>query len=108
MKHERRRVGGTASAFSDTRRYHDDFYVVTVTNRSSTRDIVVTRVWLDTVPPVDVATASQLPLQIKPEIPWTKDVRASTVPGEPDAVMRLGRCQLSPDNKIIESRPAPS
>jgi hypothetical protein len=78
---------------------------VTVTNKSATRDIVVKRVWFDTTPKVEVRSP-ELPVRVPPEESWGREEPARTVPGTPAEVQLLGRCQLSPDNKIIESRPA--
>jgi hypothetical protein len=80
-----------------------DVYIVTVTNMSPRRDIVVKRVWFDTTPSVDV-TSPELPVRIPPEESWSREVRAGTVPGEPAEVMRLARCQLAPDDKVITPR----
>jgi hypothetical protein len=104
VRHERKQVLATSSP-TGTQRHYADVYVVTVVNKSPKRDVVVTRVWFETVPPVEIATASQLPIHLKPEVPWRKEVRAPS-PDEPDAVSHLARCQLSPDDKIIKSRPA--
>ena len=82
-----------------------DVYVVTITNKSPRRDIVVKRVWFDTTPNVEIRSP-ELPVRISPEDPWSREVPAHTVPGKHAEVECLGRCQLSPDDKIIHSRPA--
>ena len=80
-----------------------DVYVVTVTNKSPKRDIVVNRVWFDTTP--TSRSRVPIPVRIEPEASWSRDVPVGSVPGTPAEVQRLGRCELSPDNKIIESHP---
>jgi hypothetical protein len=106
VEHERNRVVmRTASALVGSRTDRRDFYVVTVTNMSPRREIVVRRVWFATTPEQEVNRADR-PVRIRPEDFWRKDVPADTVPGEPEEVLLLARCQLAPDDRIIESSPA--
>ena len=102
---EHKNVGGTRtwSAFTGSRSYMKDVYVIT--NKSPKRDLVVNRVWLDTTPTVEIRSP-ELPVRIAPEDRWSREVPAHTVPGTHAEVERLGRCQLSPDDKIIKSRQA--
>lgn len=81
-----------------------DNYFITVTNASKDRDIVVTHVWLATEPPVHVHDVD-LPVRLRYSAPWETSVPVSDVPADPDEVPWLARCQLSPDDKVIKSRP---
>ena len=103
VEHKRLVAFRALSSFTGTRRHMMDVYVVTVTNKSPKRDIVVNRVWFDTTPNVEIQSRD-LPVRIEPEASWSRDVRVGSVPGTPAEVQRLGRCELSPDDKIIESR----
>ncbi len=105
VEHKHVAASRTSSAFAGTQTHAKDVYIVTVTNKSPTRDIVVKRVWFDTTPNVDVRSPD-LPVRIPTEESWSREVPAHTVPGTPAEVQRLGRCQLSPDDKIIESSSA--
>jgi hypothetical protein len=81
-----------------------DEYFITVTNASRDRDIVVTHVWLETDPPVHVYD-SDLPKRLEYSAPWETSVAVNDVPADPERVPWLARCQLSPDDKVIKSRP---
>lgn len=81
-----------------------DSYFITITNASRDRDIVVTHVWLETDPPVHVHDRD-LPVRLKYSAPWETHVPVSKVPAEPADVPWLTRCQLSPDDKVVKSRP---
>ena len=100
-EYERVVTSRRSSEFIGTHTHVNDVYIVTVTNESPTREIVVTRVWFDTAPSVDISSPD-LPVRISPEESWASEVPAHTVPGRPADVLRLARCQLSPDNKIIQ------
>ena len=104
VEHKRLVAFRALSSFTGTRRHIEDVYVVTVTNKSPKRDIVVNRVWFDTTPNVEIQSRD-FPVRIEPEASWSRDVPVGSVPGTPAEVQRLGRCELSPDNKIIESHP---
>jgi hypothetical protein len=95
----------TGSALTGTKTHRADFYVARIIDRSPKRGLVVRRVWFDTTPATEV-TAKEF--TIDPDRSWTKDVRASSVPGDPVAVLRLGCCALGPDDRVVESRPAKS
>jgi hypothetical protein len=103
VEHKRLVAFRALSSFTGTRKHMKDVYVVTVTNKSLRRDIVVNRVWFDTTPNVEIQSRD-LPVRIEPEGSWSGEIPVDTVPGTPAEVQRLGRCELSPDNKIIESR----
>jgi hypothetical protein len=96
-------VSRTGSALSGTKTHTADFYVIRIANKSPTRTAVIRRVWFETTPRVTVVDAE---FEVDPERSWKKDVRVSTVPGELEKVLLLARCRLSPDDKVIKSRPA--
>lgn len=82
----------------------ENFYV-TVTNASRDREVVVTHVWLDTKPSVHVHDPG-LPVRLRHSAPWETVIPLTDVPADAaEMVPWLGRCQLSPDNKIVKSRP---
>lgn len=104
VEHKRDLAMRTSSAFVGTHTHLKDVYIVTVTNKSPKRDLVVKRVWFATTPEVEIPSP-ELPVRIKPEDSWSREVRTHTVPGTPAEVQRLARCQLAVDDKIIKSRP---
>ena len=75
-----------------------------MTNASPKRDIVVTHLWLDTTPRVQVLDAA-LPVRLRYSAPWETAVALGEVPAPSDEVPWLARCQLAPDDKIVRSRP---
>jgi hypothetical protein len=77
--------------------------VIRIANKSPTRTAVIRGVWFETTPKVTVADAE---FEVDPERSWKKDAKASTIPGELEQVLLLARCRLSPDDKVIKSRPA--
>lgn len=77
---------------------------ITVTNASRDRDIVVTHVWLETVPPVHVIDAD-LSRRLRHSDVWETMVPVSKVPAGATDVEWLARCMISPDDKVIKSRP---
>jgi hypothetical protein len=81
-----------------------DSYFITVTNASRDRDIEVTHVWLQTEPPVHVHDPD-LPKRLKYSARWETSVPVKNVPADPARVPWLARCQLSPDDKVVKSRP---
>lgn len=81
-----------------------DEYFITITNASRDRDIVVTHVWIESDPPVHVHDPD-LPVRLRYSAPWETSVLAEDVPAAPEEVPWLARCQLSPDDKVIKSRP---
>lgn len=81
----------------------ENFYI-NITNASHDRDIVVTHVWLDTVPPLQVLDPA-LPVRLKYSAPWETAVPVADVPENTTDVEWLARCQVAPDDKIIKSRP---
>ncbi|HET9736841.1 MAG TPA: hypothetical protein VFP78_01875 [Solirubrobacteraceae bacterium] len=105
-------VGGVASTRAlsavgpdpETIEAGGDEYFVTVTNASRDRDIVVTHVWFDTEPRVDLLDP-ELPVRLKYSEPWETSVPVEKVPADPEQVPWLARCLLSPDDKVIKSRP---
>lgn len=80
-----------------------DSYFITITNASRDRDIVVTHIWIDTDPPVHV-NDRDLPVRLLYSAPWETSVPVKNVPADPK-VPWLVRCQLSPDDKVIKSKP---
>jgi hypothetical protein len=82
----------------------DEFWFITVTNASRDRDIVVTHIWIETETRVDVVDAA-LPVRLKYSAPWETSIPISKVPGDPERVPWLVRCLLSPDDRIVKSRP---
>ncbi len=105
VEHKRSVVSRTWSEFTGTHTHMKNVYIVTVTNKSPNRDLVVKRVWFATTPEVEIPSP-ELPVRIEPEESWSRDVPADTIPGTPEEVQLLARCQLAPDDKIIKSRPA--
>lgn len=81
-----------------------EYYYVTVTNASRDRDIVVTYVWLDTAPPIHVNDAA-LPVRLKYGAVWETRVPVESLPEGTTDVEWLARCQITPDDKVIRSRP---
>lgn len=79
-------------------------YYVTVTNASRDRDIVVTHVWLDTTPPLQVFDPD-LPVRLKHSAVWETVVPVDDIPAGTTDVEWLARCQVSPDDKVVKSRP---
>jgi hypothetical protein len=96
--------GSSSPAVLAPPRGSTDSYFITITNASRDRDIVVTHVWIETEPPVHVDDAA-LPLRLKHSAAWETSVPVQDVPAEPNAVPWLARCVLSPDDKVIKSRP---
>jgi hypothetical protein len=84
--------------------FPDEHFFITVTNASHEREIVVTHVWLDTEPPIHVHDTA-LPVRLKHSAPWETSVPVAGVPGDLERVPWLARCLLSPDDKIVKSRP---
>jgi len=84
----------------------EDFWFITVTNASSDRDIVVTHIWIEaeTDARVDVFD-SALPVRLKYSAPWETSIPVAKVPGDPERIPWQARCLLSPDDKIVKSRP---
>jgi len=81
-----------------------DSYFITITNASRDRDIVVTHVWIETDPSVQIYDRG-LPVRLKYSAPWETSVPVNRVPADPAQVPWLARCQLSPDDKIVKSKP---
>jgi hypothetical protein len=79
-------------------------YYVGIVNRSQERDIVVTHVWFDTEPPLHV-NDPDLPKRLAYDARWETPVPSTAVAAPRDQVPFLARCQLSPDDKIVKSRP---
>jgi hypothetical protein len=79
-------------------------YYVTVTNASQSRSIVVTHVWFETEPRVDVLDP-ELPARLKYSDPWETSVPVDEVPADADDALWLARCLLSPDDKVVKSKP---
>lgn len=92
----------TASATDVSR--EGDIYCVTVTNASRERDIVVTHVWFATEPEVHLPDV-ELPVRLKYSEPWETYIPVDVVPASASEVGWLARCNLSPDDKIVKSRP---
>ncbi|MHB8643893.1 MAG: hypothetical protein ACYDA3_13515 [Gaiellaceae bacterium] len=78
-------------------------YFVNVTNRSPQREVVVTHVWFDSDPPVQVLT-KPLPVRLRPDDPWETFAEVGDVPAEREKVLYLARVRLSTDD-VIKSRP---
>jgi hypothetical protein len=82
-----------------------DSYFINITNASHDRDIVVTHIWIESEPPVHIHDAD-LPLRLQHSALWSTSVAVEEVPADPEAVPWLARCRLSPDGKVIKSRPS--
>jgi hypothetical protein len=81
-----------------------EYYFITVTNASRDRDIEVTHVWLDTKPPLHVHDRD-LPKRLAYSAPWETMVAVEDIPPGTTDVEWLARCQLTPDDKVVKSRP---
>jgi hypothetical protein len=81
-----------------------DSYFITVKNASRDRDIVVTHIWIETEPPVHIQD-SALPVRLQYSAPWETSIPVKNVPDDPGKVPWLVRCQLSPDDKVVKSKP---
>jgi hypothetical protein len=88
----------------DVHTMEGEYYFITVTNASRERDIVVTHVWLDTDPRVDVVDTA-LPVRLRYSQPWETSVPVEQVPEGTTDVEWRARCQLAPDDKVVKSRP---
>jgi hypothetical protein len=79
-------------------------YYVNITNASKQQDIVVTHVWFETDPRVDLPDR-QLPVRLQYSEPWETSIPVDKVPADPEDAVWLARCQLSPDDKVVKSKP---
>jgi hypothetical protein len=79
-------------------------YYIGVTNGSRERDIVVTHIWLDTTPRVDVIDPD-LPVRLRYSARWETALPVDRVPPGTVDVEWLARCIVTPDDKVIKSRP---
>lgn len=102
--HRAYRVDGLADFGSGTIEMGDEYYVITVTNASRQRDIVVTHVWLDTTPPIQIVDAD-LPVRLPHTAPWETAVPVRSIPEGTADVEWRARCQITPDDKVIKSNP---
>ena len=75
-----------------------------MTNASPSRDIWVTQVWLDSVPPVDVPDRD-LPKRLAAGEPWETQMPVSDIPEGTEGPEWLVRCTITPDDKVIRSKP---
>ena len=82
-----------------------DSYFINITNASHDRDIVVTHIWIESDPPIHI---EDIPPRLQHSTPWSTSVPVEDVPADPERVPWLARCRLSPDGKIIKSRPSPN
>jgi hypothetical protein len=82
-----------------------DHYYVNVTNASPERDITVTHVWFDTAPQAHIVDPA-LPRRLQYAQPWETAIPVAQVLTAPDKALWLARCRLSPDGKVVKSRPA--
>ncbi|HEV7567183.1 MAG TPA: hypothetical protein VGO31_14635 [Microbacteriaceae bacterium] len=79
-------------------------YYVGVVNASHDRDIVVTHAWIETDPPLHIHDPD-LPKRLKYNARFEMVVAVDQVKGDPALVAWLACVQLSPDDKIVKSRP---
>ncbi len=111
-EHKRRKVALTVHVAHEVTGHRTDgtpifgseVYCVGVVNRSRERDVVVTHVWFDTEPPAHV-NDPDLPKRLAYDARWETLVPTNQVPASPDQALYLARCQLSPDDKTVKSRP---
>ncbi len=82
-----------------------DSFFINITNATRDRDIVITHIWIESDPPFHVHDDA-LPLRLQHSAPWSTSVPVEDVPADPERVPWLARCRLSPDEKIIKSRPS--
>jgi hypothetical protein len=79
-------------------------YYITVTNASRDRDIVVTHIWLETTPRIEVFDPD-LPVRLRYGAPWETTVSVDAIPEGTTDVEWLARAVITPDDKVIKSRP---
>jgi hypothetical protein len=77
---------------------------ITITNASHTREVEVTHVWLDTVPPLHVYDRA-LPVRLKYGARWETMVLMEELPDGTEDPEWLARCMITPDDKVIKSKP---
>jgi acetolactate synthase regulatory subunit len=94
-------VGVNASGHAMTGR--ENFYL-TVTNSSDERDIEITHAWIETEPRLHIHD-QDLPMRLRHSARFEMVVPVDRVKGDPELVPWLARVQLSPDDKVIKSRP---
>lgn len=82
----------------------DENYYVGVVNASRGRDIVVTHAWIETEPRLHIHD-QDLPKRLKPDARFEMVVPLDQVKGDPALVPWLARVQLSPDDRIVKSKP---
>jgi hypothetical protein len=91
--------GGPAVALPD-----EEYLFVTVTNTSEDRDVVITDIWFATTPPVHVSDPG-LPVRLGCSDRWETSASVKSVPDGTANVEFLARCRVSPDDKVVKSRP---
>lgn len=79
-------------------------YYVGVVNASHEREIEVTHAWIDTDPPLHIFDPD-LPKRLKHSARFEMAVPVDRVVGDPALVPWLARVQLSPDDRIVKSKP---
>jgi hypothetical protein len=91
--------GGPAVALPD-----EEYVFVRVINDSQDRDVVITSVWFATTPPVHISDPG-LPVRLRYSDRWETSAAAKSIPAGTAHIEFLARCRVSPDDKIIKSRP---
>jgi hypothetical protein len=81
-----------------------EHFYIRIANASRDRDIVVTHMWFDTEPRVDIHDRV-FPLRLPYSAPWETAVPVDEIPADPEKAMWLARCLLAPDDKTVKSRP---
>jgi len=76
------------------------YYFISVTNKSSTRDVEITHVWFATNPPVHLQNIHRpLPVRLQYDEPWETCIEVARLPDVP-GVDRLGRIRLSSGDTV--------
>jgi len=76
------------------------YYFISVTNKSSTRDVEITHVWFATNPPVHLQNIHRpLPVRLQYDEPWETCIEVARLPDVP-GVDRLGRVRLSSGDTV--------
>jgi hypothetical protein len=81
-----------------------EHYFITATNRSRSRDLTITHMWLATDPNVDIIDES-LPVRLRPDERWETFVEVERLPiATREVAFSLARAQLSTDTVVSSTR----
>jgi hypothetical protein len=82
-------------------------YFVTITNASPKSDVTVTHVWLDLGKTKihSINAERPLPVRLRYHEPWETWFFEDELPDDTVDIEWSARCQITPDDKVIRSRP---